>query len=76
MLEHLFLVVEFKLVFEFLFVFFKKLENLSFLPSFLPSFLSCFLRSPPAEVGPCPLSSAAGSPSHPPLLSPARWRPS
>jgi hypothetical protein len=52
MLEHLFLVVEFKLVFEFLFVFLKKLENLSFLPSFPVSCAAHLPKSGRAPLAP------------------------
>jgi hypothetical protein len=49
-----FWLIEFKLVFEFLFQKWKT----------FPSFLSYLLRSPPTEVRSCPLSFATGSPSH------------
>jgi hypothetical protein len=66
MLEHLFLLVEFKPVFEFcLFSFFSKMEKLLF--SFTP--FPVPLRSPARKVWPRPLSSVAQPPSLPQLAA-------
>jgi hypothetical protein len=62
MLEHLFLLVEFKPMFEFcLFSFFSKMEKILF--SFTP--FPVPLHSPARKVRPRPLSSVAQPPSLP-----------